>query len=320
LSEGGFRRGLRRPKRPGTWTQRIAIGLSRDVPLVLLDGLVVFVSFLAALVVRFEGAVPTHYWRNFWLAIPVAVIGYLYLNFTFGLYGQMWRYASIREARRVIASGLIMGLWLVASSVLLGGTLHILPLSVVALGAVFSLLGLGVIRFQSRLFAIRRRIAQEEGTRILVVGAGDAGEMLVRDILRRPESGLVPVGFVDDDPKKVGRRLHGLTVLGNRTRIPELCARHGVGQVLLAVPSATSDVVREFTGLCEEAEVGLRVLPPLREVVGHRVTARDIRDLRIEDLLGVAARSGRRSPARYSSWSHRGSSCWIGTRSISTMP
>lgn len=268
------------------WPERVVAWLRRDVPLVVMDLATVVISYLIALVIRFEGSVPPLYWENFWMFIPAAAFGYLYLNFAFGLYGQMWRYASIREARRVLASGLVVGLWLLAGSELLGGEIRILPLSVVALGAAFTLLGFGAVRFQSRLFAVRRRIAEEGGTRALLMGAGDAGAMVLRDILRHPELGLQPVGLIDDDPRKSGRSLQGVRVLGDRTRIPELAERLRVDQVLLAIPTVTSEVVREVAALCERAGVGIRVLPSIREVMGDRVTARDIRDLRIEDLLG----------------------------------
>lgn len=269
-----------------TWPERIIAWVRRDVALVLMDVVIVVVSYLVALVLRFEGSVPPDYWRNFWLFIPAAVFGYLYLNFAFGLYGQMWRYASVREARRLIASGAVVGLWLLAGSEVLGGEVRVLPMSVVVLGAAFTLLGFGAVRFQSRLFAVRRRIAEAERTRVLLFGAGDAGAMVLRDILRHPELGLRPVGAIDDDPRKVGRHLVGIPVLGTRERIGELVEKLHVDQILLAVPTATSEVVREIVTLCEQANVGIRILPPIGEVVGGKVTARDLRDLRIEDLLG----------------------------------
>jgi FlaA1/EpsC-like NDP-sugar epimerase len=269
-----------------SWPARIVAWLRRDITLVLMDLVIVVVSYLIALVIRFEGSVPPLYWENFWFFMVAACLGYLYLNLAFGLYGQMWRYASVREARRVLASGVIVGLWLLLGSEVLGGQLRVLPLSVVALGAAFTLLGFGALRFQSRLFAVRRRIAEEERTRVLIMGVGDAGAMLLRDILRSPEVAMQPVGLIDDDPRKRGRSLQGIRVLGGRERIPELAERLRVDQVLLAIPTATSEVVREIVALCERAGVGIRVLPSIREVIGHRVTARDIRDLRIEDLLG----------------------------------
>ncbi|MGH2661069.1 MAG: polysaccharide biosynthesis protein, partial [Actinomycetota bacterium] len=122
--------------------------------------------------------------------------------------------------------------------------------------------------------------------RVLVVGAGDAGAMVLKDIRGNPSLGLDPVGIVDDDVRKIGRALYEVPVLGNRASIPPLAARLRVDQVLLAIPSATGEVVRDVAALCEEAGVSLRVLPSVREIVGGRITARDIRDLSIEDLLG----------------------------------
>jgi FlaA1/EpsC-like NDP-sugar epimerase len=178
-----------------------------------------------------------------------------------------------------------------AAGLLVAGTVLLLehrpiPISVTVAGAGFSLMGFGAIRFQSRLFGFRRREAESEPTRVLVVGAGDAGAMIVKDLFNHPFLDRDPVGLVDDDPRKHRATLHGVPVLGGRVAIPWLVHRLRVGEVLLAIPSATSEVVREVAGLCEEAEVPLRVLPSVRDVVGGRVTVRDIRDLKIEDLLG----------------------------------
>jgi len=110
--------------------------------------------------------------------------------------------------------------------------------------------------------------------------------MVLKDIRGNPSLGLDPVGIVDDDVRKIGRALYEVPVLGNRASIPPLAARLRVDQVLLAIPSATGELVRDVAALCEEAAVSLRVLPSVREIVGGRITARDIRDLGIEDLLG----------------------------------
>jgi FlaA1/EpsC-like NDP-sugar epimerase len=269
-----------------TWPGRIVRLLRRNIPLVVLDLVVVVVAYLGPLVLRFDGAVPPRYWQNFWTFIPVVGFLHLMANTFFGLYGQMWRYASVREARQVALSGVSAGLLVLAFDAYLGGELRIIPLSVVGMGAILALMGFGAIRFQTRLFAFRRRTVDAERSRVLLVGAGDAGAMVVRDILRNDHLGLQPVAIVDDDPRKVGLTLNGIPVVGTRSSIPSLVEELQIDQVLLAIPSATSEVVRHMAALCEEANVTLRVLPSVREVVGGRVTARDIRDLRIEDLLG----------------------------------
>jgi FlaA1/EpsC-like NDP-sugar epimerase len=272
--------------------QRVVAHLRRDTPLLLLDLAVVMTAYLVVLVLRYDGRIPSPRWRSFWQFMPVVCAAHLCTNYAFGLYGQMWRYASVQEARRVVLAGsasLIvvgintslggLGLWTFR-----GGSPF--PLSVAVLGSAVALMGFGAIRFQSRLFAVRRRSLSRHRTRVLLVGAGSAGALVIKDIIDNPSLGLDPVGFVDDDPKKQGLSLRGARVLGSRAEIPPLISRLEIDQVLLTIPSATSDIVRDVAVLCEEAEVTLRVLPTVREIVNGKITARDIRDLRIEDLLG----------------------------------
>jgi FlaA1/EpsC-like NDP-sugar epimerase len=110
--------------------------------------------------------------------------------------------------------------------------------------------------------------------------------MVLNDILHNPSLGLEAVGILDDDRRKASRSLHGVPILGRTADLPTFADRLDVDEVLLAIPSATGDLVREVSALCEQGDVPLRVLPSVREIVGGRITARDIRDLQIEDLLG----------------------------------
>jgi FlaA1/EpsC-like NDP-sugar epimerase len=266
--------------------QRFALHLRRDLPLAILDLAIIVPSYMLPLALRFDGAVPRDYWRNFLQFMPLVAVVHLLSNYLFGLYGQMWRYASVEEARRVVLAGSVGGAVVVALGVTWNAGRHALPLSVMVFGAVLSLLGFGAVRFQSRLFSFRRRTVSSTIARVLVVGAGRAGSLLLKDLIGDPSLGLEPVGIVDDNPRKLRLFLHGVPVLGTREAIPSLVAELQIDQVLLAMPSATSDVVRDVAARCEESEVTLRVLPSVREVVNSRVTARDIRDLQIEDLLG----------------------------------
>lgn len=265
---------------------RIVRSVRRDVPLALLDIVACLGAYLTPLVFRFEGAVPDRFWRGFWTMAPIIIVLHVSSNYIFGLYGQMWRYASIQEARRVVIAGFSGGFMVVAAGAIVARGSRALPISVILGGVVFSIVAFGAIRFQSRLFAVRRRTAMIEPKRILLVGAGDAGALVLKDLQRNPSVGLQPVGLIDDDLAKVGRALHGVPVLGTRAAIPPLVSKLRADQVLLAIPSATSDVIRDIAALCEEADVPLRVLPAVRDTVGGKVAARDIRDLRIEDLLG----------------------------------
>ena len=265
---------------------RIAAHVRRDLPLTALDALAVVPAYVIPLVLRYDGTVPPDAWGRFWLFMPVIVLMHLLANYLFGLYGQMWRHASIQEARRLVLAG-ATGFALVLALDLVTGPPWPVPLSVVLFGAGGAFAIFGAVRFQSRLFALRRRGENgSERRRVLLMGTGDAGAQVFGDILRTPTLGLEVVGLIDDDPKRHGLALHGVSVLGTRDDIPELARRLDVDRVLLAIPSATSDVIRDVAGRCEEAEVSLRVLPSVREVVGGRVSARDLRALSIEDMLG----------------------------------
>lgn len=265
---------------------RIVSRVRRDVPLALLDAVMVVPAYFIPLVLRFNGGVPPNSWRAFWMLVPVIVLIHLLGNYWLGLYGQMWRYASVQEARRVLLSGVTAAVLVLAVDLLVGRGSRPIPLSVVALGSATAVMGFGAVRFQSRLFAFRRRSVETRLARVLLMGAGDAGAQLLNDVARNPELGLHVVGLVDDDPRCRGRALHGVSVMGGRDAIPALARKLDVEQVILAIPSATSHLIREVATCCEEAGVSLRVLPSVREIVGGRVTARDLRHLRIEDLLG----------------------------------
>jgi FlaA1/EpsC-like NDP-sugar epimerase len=267
----------------------VAERLRRDGPLAAGDLGVAFFSYLLTLVLRFDGAVPDRYWHSFWRFLPVALAIHLVVHQLCGLYGPMWRYASVDEARRVVQAGVISGAAVVAANFLIGwagGGPRVLPLSVATFGAVLTLLGSGAIRFQSRLVTARQPSMDSERRSVLIVGAGSAGSLIIKDLLRNPSLGLRPVGLVDDDRRKLGRRLHGVPVLGPRTAIARLVEQRQADIVLLAIPSATSEQVRDIATRCEDAGVTLKVLPDVHDIVGGKVSARDIRDLRIEDLLG----------------------------------
>jgi FlaA1/EpsC-like NDP-sugar epimerase len=271
------------------WGAGLAERVRRDAPLAVLDLGVAFAAYLFTLVLRFDGWVPTRYWSNFWRFVPVALAIHLLVNQLYDLYGPMWRYASVQEARRIAQAGGVGAAGVVLANLLVGwaaGGLRALPLSVVTFGALLNLLGTGAIRFQSRLFATRQQAGDAERHRVLIVGAGSAGSMMLKDLQHNRSLGLDPVGLVDDDRRKVGRRLHGVPVVGTRTAIPWLVDRLRADAVLLAIPSATDELVREVAALCEQAHATLKVLPSVHEIVGGKVTARDLRDVRIEDLLG----------------------------------
>jgi FlaA1/EpsC-like NDP-sugar epimerase len=272
-------------RRPGLTTRLagLAARIRVDLPFALLDAVFVAIAFGLVLVLRFDGAVPERFWRQFVSGLPLIIIVTLAMNWLWGLYGQLWRHASVLEARRIILSTLSTTVILTAIMVV---STRLIPLSVVGLGCLLYTLLAGATRFQSRLFALSRRQNDQSGLRVVVLGAGRTGASLVREMLRDPRAGLIPVAMLDDDPRTNGRHCMGVPVVGAINDLPRVAAGSTVHQAVLAVADPPTELVRRAADLAEAAQIPLRVLRGVAELVQGHVSLRDVRDLRIEDLLG----------------------------------
>jgi len=135
-------------------------------------------------------------------------------------------------------------------------------------------------------FVWRSRLGSVANKRLMIVGAGDAGEMILREILQNPRLGYNPVCFVDDAPDKVKRKIHGIPVLGGKSDISSLVERYEIEEVVIAIPSATGRQIRNVVDHCEQARVRFRTLPSVGELINGSVRVSQIRDVKIEDILG----------------------------------
>jgi FlaA1/EpsC-like NDP-sugar epimerase len=232
---------------------------------------------------RLEGW-PAPYWKTILyyllLSLPVKSI----LVWAYGLHLQAWSRFGFRDLwglGQAVAVGTLLHF---LGTLLLGETLG-MPRSVPLLEGGVAFLLMGVVRFLVRRYWEQTRASGAEGTRVLIVGAGDAGSMVARELLRHPEAGLLPVGFLDDDPNKRGQTLMGLKVWGPLDQLPAAVRALGAEEVLIAMPSAPGSVVRKVVELARRAGVRYRILPALHEVVSKEITASQIRGVRLEDLL-----------------------------------
>jgi len=167
------------------------------------------------------------------------------------------------------------------------------PRSIFPLDLMFSFLLAGGARVGIRLFYGRRGGSDPERKerakhqkRVLIVGAGDAGEKTLREMKENPSLNYDPVGFVDDDPQKRGRAVHDVSVLGVVNDIPWIVPKEGVGEIIIAIPSASGNQIRNIVALCEETEIPYKTLPGLGELIDGRVSVKALRDVDYHDLLG----------------------------------
>ena len=249
------------------------------------DLLMLPVAWLGALWVRFNlEVVPSLYLDAALHALPVVIVVQGAVGWRLGLYRGVWRFASLPDLIRIVKS-VAIGVVLIAAALFLWTRLANIPRSVFLLYGVLLIMLLGGPRLLYRWFKDRRLYA-EGGRKVLVVGAGQAGEMLVRDLLHNASSGMRPIGFVDDALEKKGREIHGVRVLGTCEKIPRLVERMGIEMVLLAVPAASSADLRRLVELCDRAGVPMRTLPRVQELPAGEASAEALRQIAIEDLLG----------------------------------
>jgi FlaA1/EpsC-like NDP-sugar epimerase len=266
---------------PSLRMARLAARTKLALVMVLLDAVLVCGAYFLLVVLRFDAAIPDQYWQGFNNFLVLAAIVHIPVNYSFGLYSEMWRHASVNEARRVLAAGAVATVVLALFTALDRSRT---PLSVPLVGGVLATGGIGVLRFQSRLFALRRRSVGAEPIRLVVIGAGEGAAKVVREMRRGTE--YRPVVVLDDDPRKWGMSLLGCQIVGPIPKLPDVVARYEVDSALLAIPSAGASLVRRVESIAEACELPLKVLPSVSELLGAAPSIRDVRDLEIADLLG----------------------------------
>ena len=249
------------------------------------DMLWVSLAIYLAFSFRFDfGAIPESHveaaWHMLWVALLVQAFNYWY----FGLYRGIWRFASLPDLTRIMQSVLfgslftyfILFIWIRLEGV---------PRSTLVLYPILLMGGLAGMRLLYRWVKDRRlSLSSVAGKRVLILGAGKAGELLVRDILNSDK--YVPVGFLDDEKKKQGCDIRGIPVLGDLASLSKLIPELSVDEVFIAMPSANSGVLQTMVKNCADLHVRCRTVPSLEELDHQNLNVGSLRNIRLEDLLG----------------------------------
>ncbi len=252
---------------------------------VIHDMLMILIAWLLSYWFRFNlQSVPQEYWRlallYTWVVVPVQAS----LFWFFGLYRGVWRFASLPDLLRIL-KGTAVGLVVIVSVIFAFYRLDGVPRSVPLLYGLFLIILLSGPRFVYRWLK-DRRITMGVGKRVLIVGAGQAGEMLARDLLRDPSRTYLPAAFVDDKPRRLGQDIHGIPVVGGSESIPDIVRDRGIDIIVLAVPSSKVKQRQRLVELCERAGVPFRTVPQLGDLMSGQIAINQLRKVSIEDLLG----------------------------------
>ena len=243
------------------------------------------VAWLGAYWLRFNlTTIPPTYFDQALLTLPWVLAVQAIAFYRFGLYKGVWRFASVPDLLRILKA-VAVGAIVAMAVLFLIYRLDKVPRSLLALYPLLLLMLLGGPRLLYR-WSKDRRLAISGGKRVLIVGAGQAGEQLARDLLRNQAGTYQPVGFVDDKARRHGQDVHGIPTLGACARIPELARSLDIDLIMLAIPSATGEEMRRLVALCDESGAPYQTVPPLDALLSGRVAINQLRDVSIEDILG----------------------------------
>lgn len=263
------------------------------------DAILIVTSVLASFALRLDlGPSFLDYLPSAWVMLGIALAVKPAVYYMFGLYRRLWAYASVRELRLIAAAtgtaSVIVALF-VLLVVSMGGMQAGFPRSVIGIDFLLSLFSVGGLRITVRLLAESGQISQKgNGDRrpreVVVVGAGDAGALVVREMLRNPQVSMKPVAFVDDDPEKRAMDIHGVRVAGGLSELERVLRRYFSPEVVIAIPTAPGSLVRTVAEVCRRLGVPFRTMPGIYELIGGEVSVNRLREVDISDLL-------RREPA-----------------------
>ncbi|HTK47526.1 MAG TPA: nucleoside-diphosphate sugar epimerase/dehydratase [Gemmatimonadaceae bacterium] len=243
-----------------------------------------------AFAARYEGPLPEDVRGMLWALIGVGVPIKLLLLWRFGLYRRLWRYASVADLEMLIASAsacavvdVALGLAVLPVS---GIVPHRLSYAVILLDACLCALAIALPRLTIRVLVRRdRRSRAESFRRTIVVGAGVAGGMIMRELLENAQLGMYPVALLDDDPRKRGQRLHNVPVLGSVSELPRIAGAVAATDVVIAMPSASGRAIREVVRVARTAGLETRTVPGLYEILSGEKRVSALRQIEIQDLL-----------------------------------
>ncbi|MDP1949135.1 MAG: nucleoside-diphosphate sugar epimerase/dehydratase [Nitrospirota bacterium] len=246
--------------------------------------LLIIAANLLAFLLRFDGDIPPGYWDLAVRAFPLVLLSYVSGLWMFGLYSGLWRYVGLHDLTRIIWACLM------GTSVLYG-LLHIgmgwatYPRSVIILTGVLVAGSLAAIRLGVRCFREWLQIVGPSARRVLIVGAGNAGEQLARDMHSDARYNYKPVGFVDDDPVKRKMKIHGVPVVGGIADIPSLARGLVVHEIIVAIPSASTALKQRILVASEGCKIPIKILPSVKQLLANPEALRQVRPMSLEDLL-----------------------------------
>jgi FlaA1/EpsC-like NDP-sugar epimerase len=260
-----------------------------------IDLLLFALAHVGAYMIRFDLMLAEHQWRQFWTQLPMILAIKWLVFLVMGVYRGMWRYVSVADLMTILKATIVSSLVGIAA-ILAMYRFEGFSRGVFVIDGLLTFVLVSGVRviirqaFQSHWFGVNRKKDMHRPQRIkknvVIIGAGDAGEKILREIRDNPELDYRVQGFIDDDAAKIGRSIHDVPVLGRLVDLPDIAEKEEIQEALIAIPSGTGEEKRRIIETCKSCGLGFKTLPGMGELIDGRVNVKALRDVNYEDLLG----------------------------------
>jgi FlaA1/EpsC-like NDP-sugar epimerase len=258
----------------------------RSVYLAITDIFLITIGILIAFLLRNDGHLDSELIKGIYFVIIAANIIKLAVFAYFKLYSSLWRYAGVYEVISIIKASFL-------SNILLFGYTyffyHDIPKSIFLITLFIDIAFIGGVRL---LYRIARRLARviamkgQELKNVLIIGGGEAGAAIIKELVVHPEHGSRPAAIIDDDIRKTGRKINGIPIIGGREHIIDAVNRMNISEIIMAIPSAGKQALNDIYNECSKTNCRIRILPGVSQLIDGSVIIQRIRDVNVEDLLG----------------------------------
>ena len=256
---------------------------------VILDTICIISAAFFSIYIRFEDtAIAQKYLEMLISQLPIAVAVHLVVYFVFKLYGRVWRYAGSIELVAIVAANIVAALSWYGISIYIDLAL---PRSLYIFTASILVLFVGGSRLFFRIYSCfinksKHKFISSKKDKVLIVGAGDAGALLLRELNQYHIGKRQVIGFIDDDKTKIGKYMDGTKVLGSRDDIAALADNYEIDEIIIAMPSVKGKNIKEIINICKKTSCKLTILPGVYEIIEGSVSVSQLRPVDVEDLLG----------------------------------
>ena len=273
--------------------QKGLLWIHKAILLAFMDSLIILASYLAALLMRFDfrfSAIPVDYLQGYVWSMPFWITATIVVFYGCRLYHSVWRLASFHEARMMVTSYMILAVVYTVGTIYMH--LH-MPKSYYFMGYILSFCLTTGIRFSYRLIRAYIRHSSEfsggqSEDRIMVIGAGSAGQVLIKELINSDKVDTKVCCVIDDNPNKIGKMLEGIPIVGNRYSIVEMVKKYRVNHIIYAIPATTGKNRKDILNLCKDTGCRMQTVPGVYQLVNGEVSVSKLRNVEITDLLGRA--------------------------------